>query len=87
MRRPASRKTQVGISLFPFLAVLICTMGALIVLLILVVQQARVQADTVADQRRQTASRPGPARAEEAGPGGRGLAVAARGPGTTARAN
>jgi archaellum component FlaC len=53
MRRLASRKTQVGISLFPFLAVLICTMGSLIVLLLLVVQQARVQADTVADQRRQ----------------------------------
>ena len=51
MRRLASRKTQIGISLFPFLAVLICTMGALIVLLIIVVQQARVQADTLADQR------------------------------------
>lgn len=56
MRRLASRKTQVGISLFPFLAVLICTMGSLIVLLILVVQQARVQADTLADQRRRQQS-------------------------------
>ncbi|MCU0872273.1 MAG: hypothetical protein MUE50_08000, partial [Pirellulaceae bacterium] len=56
MRRLASRKTQVGISLFPFLAVLICTMGSLIVLLILVVQQARVQADTLADQRRREES-------------------------------
>jgi hypothetical protein len=54
MRRFASRKSLTSMSLFPFLAVLICTMGALIVLLILVVQQARVQADTVADQRRQT---------------------------------
>jgi hypothetical protein len=53
MRRFALRKTLTGISLFPFLAVLICTMGALIVLLILVVQQARVQADTLADQRQQ----------------------------------
>ncbi len=51
MRRPASRKKVLGIALFPFLAVLICTMGALIVLLILVVHQARVQADTVRDQR------------------------------------
>jgi hypothetical protein len=51
MRRFASRKTALGIALFPFLAVLICTMGALIVLLILVVHQARVQADTMADQR------------------------------------
>jgi hypothetical protein len=57
MRRLASRKTQVGISLFPFLAVLICTMGSLIVLLILVVQQARVQADTLADQRREQSGR------------------------------
>lgn len=54
MRRFASRKSLTSMSLFPFLAVLICTMGALIVLLILVVQQARVQADTLADQRRQT---------------------------------
>lgn len=53
MRRFASRKTLTGMSLFPFLAVLICTMGALIVLLILVVQQARVQAETLADQRTQ----------------------------------
>lgn len=53
MRRSASRKTPLGISLFPFLAVLICTMGSLIVLLILVVHQARVQADTLVDQRSQ----------------------------------
>jgi len=33
-----------GISLFPFLAVLICTMGALIVLLVVVTRQARLQA-------------------------------------------
>jgi hypothetical protein len=45
-----SRKTarqQVGVALFPFLAVLICTMGALIVLLVLLVQQARVDATTI----------------------------------------
>lgn len=53
MRRSASRKTLLGIALFPFLAVLICTMGALIVLLILVVQQARVNAETLADRARQ----------------------------------
>jgi len=41
MRRPTVRRKQPGIALFPFLAVLICTMGALIVLLVLVVQQAR----------------------------------------------
>src|SRR5438128_1556677 len=46
-----SRKTarqQVGVALFPFLAVLICTMGALIVLLVLLVQQARVDATIIA---------------------------------------
>src|SRR5438874_5272575 len=46
-----SRKTarqQVGVALFPFLAVLICTMGALIVLLVLLVQKARVDASVIA---------------------------------------
>ncbi|MEX2027185.1 MAG: hypothetical protein WEH44_07785, partial [Pirellulaceae bacterium] len=36
----------VGIVLFPFLAVLICTMGALVVLLMLLVQQAKVDAES-----------------------------------------
>ena len=44
MRRRANRKPETRVALFPFLAVLVCTMGALIVLLVLVVQQARVQA-------------------------------------------
>ena len=44
MRRRANRKPVTRVALFPFLAVLVCTMGALIVLLVLVVQQARVQA-------------------------------------------
>lgn len=35
--------------MFPFLAVLLCTMGSLIVLLLIVVQQARVQAETVTE--------------------------------------
>ena len=42
-----SRRTtrdNVGMNLFPFLAVLICTMGSLIVLLVVMVQQARVRA-------------------------------------------
>src|SRR5207237_9167865 len=47
MSRRAVRQ-QVGVALFPFLAVLICTMGALIVLLVLLVQQARVDAITIA---------------------------------------
>ncbi len=44
MSRYPVRKKAVGVSLFPFLAVLICTMGALIVLLVLVVQMAHVDA-------------------------------------------
>jgi hypothetical protein len=46
MSRKAARQ-QVGVALFPFLAVLICTMGALIVLLVLLVQQARVDASLI----------------------------------------
>lgn len=49
MSRAAARQ-NVGVALFPFLAVLICTMGALIVLLVLLVQQARVDASTLAAQ-------------------------------------
>ncbi|WP_254507684.1 hypothetical protein [Anatilimnocola floriformis] len=37
-----------GVALFPFLAVLICTMGALIVVLVLFMQQARLDAGQVA---------------------------------------
>jgi len=51
MTRRRFRKQAVSPSLFPFLAVLVCTMGALIVLLVLVVQQARVYAASVAEER------------------------------------
>jgi len=50
MRRRRYRKQPVKVSLFPFLAVLICTMGTLIVLLVLVVQQARVYASAQSTQ-------------------------------------
>ncbi|HVW35813.1 MAG TPA: hypothetical protein VHB99_00870, partial [Pirellulales bacterium] len=44
MRRRSSPKPQGGgVSLFPFLAVLLCTMGALIVVLIVIARQARIQ--------------------------------------------
>ena len=43
-----SRRPATGIQLFPFLAVLICTMGALIVLLVLMVQHTNVDAKTKA---------------------------------------
>jgi len=56
MRRTASARTRIGgqrtvsVSLFPFLAVLISTMGALILLLVIIARQARLQAaeDTAA---------------------------------------
>jgi len=44
MRRRAA-KSSTQFSLFPFLAVLLCTMGSLIVLLLVLVQQARVKAE------------------------------------------
>ena len=47
MRRTV-RRQHVGVALFPFLAVLICTMGSLIVLLVLLVQQARLDARSIA---------------------------------------
>jgi hypothetical protein len=43
MRRQVATATQ-GISLFPFLAVLLCTMGALIVVLVVLNRQSRLQA-------------------------------------------
>src|SRR4051794_31816107 len=58
MSRKAVRQ-QVGVALFPFLAVLICTMGALIVLLVLLVQQARVDASTIAAQQSGGSAGPG----------------------------
>ena len=56
MRARASRN-DAGMDLFPFMAVLICTVGALIMLLVVMVQQARVKAsqprDSVVRQQRQ----------------------------------
>ncbi|MEC9091299.1 MAG: hypothetical protein VX438_01245 [Planctomycetota bacterium] len=45
MSRRIFKRNQTAASLFPFLAVLICTMGAIIVLLVLVVKRADIQAD------------------------------------------
>jgi len=53
MRRTRFRKQATSMSLFPFLAVLICMMGALIALLVLVVQQASVQAESISEDHRQ----------------------------------
>jgi hypothetical protein len=49
------RKKDAQVQLFPFLAVLICTMGTLIVLLVVFVQQAKVHASHVAQERREEA--------------------------------
>ncbi|QDU27458.1 hypothetical protein ETAA8_25460 [Anatilimnocola aggregata] len=48
------RRQAIGVALFPFLAVLICTMGALIVLLVLLVQQARLDAHDVVKNKQRT---------------------------------
>lgn len=52
MRRRSRTRHSTEPSLFPFLAVLICTMGALVVLLVVVVQQARVQASVIKEEQR-----------------------------------
>ena len=65
MRRPVFRRSAQGMALFPFLAVLICTMGSLIVLLVLVLQQSRKQADTAREEQA-AAARAEEARQEEA---------------------
>ena len=44
MKRRQKRGTGLAVSLFPFLAVLICTMGVLIVMLVLAVQSSAVKA-------------------------------------------
>lgn len=44
MKRPARARGGTSVSLFPFLAVLLCTMGSLIVVLVVIAQQARSQA-------------------------------------------
>ncbi len=44
MRRPRFRKPEQSMSLFPFLAVLICTVGVLVILLVVVTKHADVQA-------------------------------------------
>ena len=44
-QRRRSSQTGPGISLFPFLAVLICTMGALVPLLLAITRTARLQAE------------------------------------------
>ena len=40
MRRRKKNRTQLSVSLFPFLAVLICTLGVLIVMLVMAVKSA-----------------------------------------------
>jgi len=48
---PQRRQTGASIALFPFLAVLVCTMGALIVMLMVTTRQAKCQAVAAAAQK------------------------------------
>ncbi|MFV2067946.1 MAG: hypothetical protein ACC645_13315 [Pirellulales bacterium] len=49
MKRALAHDNSDAVSLFPFLAVLLCTMGALIVLLVVMARQARLQASSTED--------------------------------------
>jgi len=49
VRRGRSAPASPGVSLFPFLAVLLCTMGALVLLLVIVARGARLQAEREAE--------------------------------------
>ncbi len=52
------RRQSISVALFPFLAVLICTLGVLIVLLVLFTHQAQVQAKTIVASQQQAAAAP-----------------------------
>src|SRR5687768_7233091 len=58
MRRPCFRKPALTLSMFPFLAMLVCTMGALIVLLVVVVQKAKFEVQVESAQRAQERKTP-----------------------------
>ncbi len=60
MSRRAIGQNATPVTLFPFLAVLICTMGALIVLLVVMVQQAQRQTREVATAEQSAAAVPAP---------------------------
>ncbi len=49
LKSKRGRQDDTNVSLFPFLAVLICTMGALILLLVVISRQARLQAAETAE--------------------------------------
>ncbi|MEX2138662.1 MAG: hypothetical protein WD894_05335 [Pirellulales bacterium] len=53
MRRPVGTAAP-GISLFPFLAVLLCTMGALIVVLVVLNRQSRLKAEVLSSAEAET---------------------------------
>jgi len=50
MKRRQRTQSAAAVSMFPFLAVLLCTMGALILLLVLLAQQAKLQAASIRDE-------------------------------------
>lgn len=53
MRRKRQTGNDLAVNLFPFLAVLICTMGVLIVMLVMAVKSSQVRAAEVQDEHRQ----------------------------------
>ena len=55
-RKRKQRRSSAAPSMFPFLAVLICTMGALISLLVMGVRQAQVHADEIVEDSQQRSS-------------------------------
>jgi hypothetical protein len=65
MKSPATRGNSDAVSLFPFLAVLLCTMGALLVLLVVLAQKAKQQALDNVVQQAHTTPRDLPTAAEE----------------------
>ncbi|MFW5693020.1 MAG: hypothetical protein ACOCWL_02280 [Thermoguttaceae bacterium] len=65
-RRRARAASSPGLSMFPFLAVLICTIGSLVVLLVVITRQARTQAAIAAAEAAAEAQREAEAEAEMA---------------------
>ncbi len=65
-RRRVRAASSPGLSMFPFLAVLICTIGSLVVLLVVITRQARIQAAIAAAEAAAEAQRDAHAKREMA---------------------
>lgn len=60
MSRAKDQDKSTDVSLFPFLAVLLCTMGSLLVVLVAVTRMSRDKADELAAEKRSVAAAPAP---------------------------